>query len=107
MVTTTKINIEGTERVQETVTLVGKVYNCWIPKTAIALKFATEMDDIEKNPGKAADKIDGILHSIFTAADYAKIQKRLEDPKDALDLEDLVELMSALIELAGGEDPTS
>jgi len=103
----TTINIKGTERKQITVTLVGKVYNVYVPKTAVALKFAGKMEDFEKNPAKAADDLDVLFHSIFLPTDYTKIQKRLEDVKDNLDLEDLVELMGALLEEAAEGDPTS
>lgn len=103
----TKINIEGTARKQMTVTLVGKVYNVYVPKTAVALKFAGKMEEFEKDPAKAANDLDMLYRAIFTPADYTKIQKRLEDPKDNLDLEELVELMGALLEEAAEGDPTT
>lgn len=96
--------------------LVGVVYDVYLPKSASALALAKSVKKDKKGrvkvDGEDAAVIDALLEWVDGAFgdDQAKeIRKRLQDPKDRLDIEHVSEFMQKLVEYQteDSENPTT
>lgn len=100
------ITIPGRTRKSITVELVGTEYKVRPPKASVAIFLSQAL----KNSGDDAEKlIDGLskwCHVLFGKETGAEVVKRLKSPADALDIPDLTDLISAVMEEAGENPPT-
>lgn len=89
------------------VELVGTVYKIQPPKAALALKLAIRAKAAAETPDLMMASIDEWILAAFGKAGAAKIQRRLDDPADALDVTHVMQLMEAVVEEAAAPNPTS
>jgi len=97
------INPEPKKKVS--IDLIGERYLITPPKASLAVAItqgARNPDEAEEAFAKLQDWID----LAFGVKIAVKIRERLDDPKDDLDLDHIMKLMNALMEL-GGENPTT
>ena len=88
------------------VTLVDKKYEIIPPKAALAMRLAVESKLYEDDPGKMADILGVWIKKAF-GEKAEKVQARLDDPDDLLDIMHIMALMEKVIEVQMDEDPTS
>jgi hypothetical protein len=101
-----RIVIDAEPRDPFPVSLVGQEYLVTPPKSTIALKLAERAKAAGEDPGKVREELDGWVLLAFGKKQAAKVQARLDDAEDDLDLPHIMTLMQKLAEAATG-DPTS
>lgn len=102
---TADIVIEADPVVTIPIDLVDKRYDIYPPKTALAMRLAVESKLYQDDPAKMVEVLDEWIKRAF--GDKAKsIHKRLQDEKDALDIQHIMALMEKVIEHQTGGDPT-
>lgn len=90
-----------------TVNLVGKSYKVQAPKAALALDVARQANSsTDANPAEFMETVSRLIDAMFTPADSVKINARLRDARDLLDVDHLAELSNALMEHKS-ENPTT
>lgn len=100
------IKIEATPKAVLDVELVGVHYSVTPPKAALALRLAVAAKQSgEDDPGSVVDTLNAWLLMAMGEEQEKAIQARIEDPKDALDIDHLMMLMEAVIEESSG-NPT-
>lgn len=100
-----EINIDAKPVEPIHVNLVGKGYEITPPKAALAMRMATEAKLFADDPSKMIEVLNAWIRRAF--GDKAeKIQRRLDDEDDALDIFHIMELMEAVTE-AQTTDPTT
>lgn len=88
------------------VNLVGKPYDIKPPKAALAMRLATEAKLFSDDPAKMMDVLNAWIRRAF--GDKAeKIQKRLDDEDDDLDIFHIMMLMEKIIEVQTDATPTT
>jgi hypothetical protein len=100
------ITIEATPIEPIDVTLVDKKYTIVPPKAALAMRLAVESKLYEDDPAKMAEVLGVWIKKAF-GDKAAKIQARLDDEDDLLDIVHIMTLMEKVIEHQMDEDPTS
>lgn len=86
--------------------LVGVRYNIVPPKAALAMRMARNAEKARTNPELAVAELDSWIGHAFGKKGAKDIQKRLEDPADALDIIHIAKLMEALAERLSGNPTT-
>lgn len=66
------------------------------PKMAIMLQVLAALGD-EANPMRQALALDGLLDKVLTDESVTMVRKRLQDPKDDLDVLAMVPILKALV----------
>lgn len=89
------------------VTLVDKKYTINPPKAALAMRLAVESKIYSDDPSKMADILGVWVKKAFGEEKAEKIQKRLDDNDDLLDITHIMALMEKVIEVQMDEDPSS
>lgn len=84
----------------------GQRYRVKPPKTGLSMKIAIRGKQAEENPAGLVEAIDEWVMSAFGLAQGARIQTRIADDDDDLDIGTLMEVMEKLGEVESG-DPTS
>lgn len=97
------INAEPIEAIN--LTLVGEQYKIKPPKSALAMKFATQAKQAGEDPGKLMEAIGEWVKMAF-GKDASKVMARLDKPEDDLDVQHIMTLMQKIMELQTG-DPTT
>lgn len=103
---TDRIVINAKPRKPATVSLVDEEYLVTPPKSTIALALAARAKAAGDDGEKVRAELDGWVGLAFGKKQAAKVQARLDDPDDDLDLPHIMELMQALA-AAATPDPTS
>lgn len=104
------LEIKAESRKTQDVKLVGKMYTVTVPKSASAIELVRKSKALkkisDKNIGEAQATVNTMIDMVFSVEDAEKIQKRLKDHRDLLDLEHISELVKVLMEKEG-ENPTT
>lgn len=100
------ITIPGKTRKSITVELVGTEYKVRPPKTAVAIFLSRALTDAGEDAEKLIDGLSKWCHVLFGKETGAEVVKRLKSPSDDLDIPDLTDLISAVMEEAGENPPT-
>lgn len=91
-----------------TVELVGTNYSMTPPKAALAIEMAADIDATKKKkPNEVMDTLYEWLAMCMSAEDLEAIKLRLKDPNDDLDIPQVTELLSAVMERITNNPPTS
>ena len=104
---TSEITIDAQPVGTIVVNLVGVKYNVKPPKTAIAMKFAVQAKVFKDEPEKIMEVMTEWMDKAFGKAISKKVQKRLENEADDLDIPHVMALMEKIIEVQTEGDPTS
>ena len=100
------ITIPGKTRKSITVELVGETYKVRPPKSAVAIFLSQALKDAGDDAEKLIDGLSKWCHVLFGKETGAEVVKRLKNPADDLDIPDLTDLITAVMEDAG-ENPTT
>lgn len=100
------ITIPGKTRKSITVELVGTEYKVRPPKAAVAIFLSQALKDSGDDAEKLIDGLSKWCHVLFGKETGAEVVKRLKSPADDLDIPDLTDLISAVMEEAGENPPT-
>ena len=89
-----------------TVELVGERYTVTPPKASLAISITQQARDGSSDDAEAAfDQLNGWMDTAF-GTKVKQVRARLADPSDQLDLQHIMQLMNALLDV-GGESPTT
>lgn len=100
------ITIPGKTRKSITVDLVGTEYKVRPPKAAVAIFLSQALKDSGDDAEKLIEGLSKWCHVLFGKETGAEVIKRLKSPSDDLDISDLTDLITAVMEDAG-ENPTT
>lgn len=100
------ITIPGKPRKSITVELVGTEYKVRPPKAAVAIFLSQTLKDSGDDAEKLIEGLSKWCHVLFGKETGAEVIKRLKSPSDDLDISDLTDLITAVMEDAG-ENPTT
>jgi hypothetical protein len=100
------ITIPGKTRKSITVELVGTEYKVRPPKTAVAIFLSQALKDAGEDSEKLIDGLAKWCYVLFGKEIGTEVVKRLKNPADDLDIPDLTDLISAVMEEAGENPPT-
>lgn len=99
------IVIKGKARKTLTVDLVGVEYKVRVPKSAIALVLAKDMKEAGDDPEALQVAMGRWARVLFGKENGNKIMKRMTDPEDDVDIDDLGEVIKQIMETTG--NPTT
>lgn len=100
------ITIPGKARKSFTVELVGTEYKVRPPKSSVAIFLSQGLKDSDGDAEKIMDGLAKWCLVLFGKETGAEVVKRLKSPADDLDIPDLTDLISAVMEEAGENPPT-
>lgn len=100
------ITIPGKARKSIDIELVGTEYTVRPPKASVAVFLSQALKDAGEDAEKLLDGLEKWNLVLFGKEIGPKVTERLKDPDDDLDIPDVVELISAVME-ASGENPTT
>jgi len=100
------ITIPGKPRKSVTVELVGTEYKVRPPKSAVAIFLSQALKDSDEDAEKILVGLEKWCRVLFGKETGAEVIARLKNPADNLDISDLTELISAVMEEAGENPPT-
>lgn len=100
------ITIPGKTRKSITVNLVGTEYKVLPPKASVAIFLSQALNNADEDPEKIINGLSTWCHVLFGKETGAEVIKRLKSPSDDLDIPDLTDLISAVMEEAGENPPT-
>ena len=100
------ITIPGKTRKSITVELVGTEYKVRPPKASVAIFLSQALKDSGDDAEKLIEGLSKWCHVLFGKETGAEVVKRLKSPADDLDIPDLTDLLSAVMEDAGENPPT-
>jgi hypothetical protein len=100
------ITIPGKARKSITVELVGTEYRVRPPKAAVAIFLSQALKDSGDDAEKLIEGLSKWCHVLFGKEAGAEVVKRLKSPSDDLDIPDLTDLISAVMEEVGENPPT-
>ena len=100
------ITIPGKTRKSIDIELVGTAYTVRPPKASVAVFLSQALKDAGEDAEKLLDGLEKWNLVLFGKEIGPKVTERLKDPDDDLDIPDVVELISAVME-ASGENPTT
>mgnify|MGYP000855017720 CR=1 FL=1 len=100
------ITIPGKTRKSITVDLVGTEYKVRPPKSAVAIFLSQALKDSGDDAEKLIEGLSKWCHVLFGKETGAGVIKRLKSPSDDLDISDLTDLITAVMEEAGENPPT-
>jgi hypothetical protein len=110
-----EITVKATPTEDIRISLVGQMYTIHPPKSALGLalsRSAKSMTSAETREeqidaaGQISDALDDWIMAAFGVGLAPKIQARLADPKDLLDIDHINQLMAALTARATGNPTT-
>lgn len=99
------ITIPGKTRKSITVELVGTEYKVRPPKAAVAIFLSQALKDSGDDAEKMIDGLAKWCAVLFGKETGAEVIARLKNPADNLDIPDLTDLISAVMEEAGENPP--
>lgn len=88
------------------VELIGVKYEVNVPKKALAMALMMRVKQAGNDPELVSASFDVLITKMFGKEGAPAIHARLEDEDDDLDIDHLMELMGALLEVSAG-DPTT
>lgn len=88
------------------VKLVGVDYKITPPKTSLLMQVTDKMQGKEEEDVTSED-LYRFVDLMFTKTDSVKVKKRLNDPKDALDIDHVMSLLDKLMEAVQPNPTTS
>lgn len=88
------------------VKLVGVDYKITPPKTSLLMQVTDKMQGKEEEDVTSED-LYRFVDLMFTNTDSVKVKKRLNDPKDALDIDHVMSLLDKLMEAVQPNPTTS
>ena len=100
------ITIPGKTRKSIIVELVGTEYKVRPSKASVAIFLSQALKDAGEDAEKLIDGLAKWCHVLFGKETGAEVVKRLKNPSDDLDIPDLTDLISAVMEEAGENPPT-
>lgn len=100
------ITIPGKTRKSIDIELVGTEYAVRPPKASVAVFLSQALKDAGEDAEKLLDGLEKWNLVLFGKEIGPKVTERLKDPDDDLDIPDVVELISAVMETSG-ENPTT
>lgn len=100
------ITIPGKTRKSITVELVGTEYKVRPPKASVAIFLSQALKDSGDDAKQLIEGLSKWCHVLFGKETGAEVVKRLKNPADDLDISDLTDLISAVMEDAGENPPT-
>lgn len=100
------ITIPGKARKSITVNLVGTEYKVRPPKSSVAIFLSQALKDSDEDAEKIMDGLAKWCRVLFGKETGAEVIARLKNPADNLDISDLTDLISAVMEEAGENPPT-
>ena len=100
------ITIPGKTRKSIDIELVGTEYTVRPPKASVAVFLSQALKDAGEDAEKLLDGLEKWNLVLFGKEIGPKVTGRLKDPDDDLDIPDVVELISAVMETSG-ENPTT
>lgn len=100
------ITIPGKTRKSITVELVGTEYTVRPPKSSVAIFLSQALKDSDEDAEKIFDGLAKWCRVLFGKETGAEVIARLKNPADDLDIPDLTDLISAVMEEAGENPPT-
>ena len=100
------ITIPGKTRKSITVELVGTEYKVRPPKAAVAIFLSQAPKDSDDDAEKLIERLSKWCRVLFGKETGAEVIQRLKNPADDLDISDLTDLITAVMEGAG-ENPTT
>jgi len=100
------ITIPGKTRKSIDIELVGTEYTVRPPKASVAVFLSQALNDAGEDAEKLLDGLEKWNLVLFGKEIGPKVTERLKDPDDDLDIPDVVELISAVMETSG-ENPTT
>lgn len=100
------ITIPGKTRKSIDIDLVGTEYTVRPPKASVAVFLSQALKDAGEDAEKLLDGLEKWNLVLFGKEIGPKVTERLKDPDDDLDIPDVVELISAVMETSG-ENPTT
>ena len=100
------ITIPGKTRKSIDIELVGTEYTVRPPKASVAVFLSQALKDAGEDAEKLLDGLEKWNLVLFGKEIGPKVTERLRDPDDDLDIPDVVELISAVMETSG-ENPTT
>lgn len=101
------IVIKGKPRKTLTVDLVGEEYKVRVPKASIAVFLAKDLQSSGDDPEALQESLGRWARVLFGKENGAKVVERMKSPADDLDITDLVDLITAVMEAGGGNPTTS
>lgn len=103
------IRIEAEPRPTILVELVGVEYSVSPPKAALALKLSVHSKQAmdSKDPEQMDRAMQEWIATAFDPETAEKVRARLDDPRDALDMPHIGQLMRAVMEATTGNPTTS
>lgn len=100
------ITIPGKSRNFIDIELVGTEYMVRPPKASVAIFLSQALKDAGEDAEKLVEALAKWNHVMFGKEVGSEVTKRLKSPSDDLDIPDLVELISAVMEDSGGNPTT-
>lgn len=100
------ITIPGKTRKSIDIELVGTEYTVRPPKASVAVFLSQALKDAGEDAEKLLDGLEKWNLVLFGKEIGPRVTERLKDPDDDLDIPDVVELISAVMETSG-ENPTT
>ena len=100
------ITIPGKTRKSIDIELVGTEYTVRPPKASVAVFLSQALKDAGEDAEKLLDGLEKWNLVLFGEEIGPKVTERLKDLDDDLDIPDVVELISAVMETSG-ENPTT
>lgn len=100
------ITIPGKTRKSITVELVGTEYMVRPPKASIAIFLSQALKDSGDDAERLIEGLSKWCRVLFGKETGAEVIQRLKNPADDLDISDLTDLITAVMEDAG-ENPTT
>lgn len=101
------ITIPGKSRKSIDVELVGTKYKVRPPKTAIAVFLSRSLQDAGDDTEALFEGLSKWCRVLFGKETGSQVMDRLKSPTDDLDIPDLTDLITAVMEEAGGNPTTS
>lgn len=100
------ITIPGKSRKFIDVELVGTEYKVRPPKASVAVFLSQALKDAGEDAEKLIEALAKWNHVLFGKEVGSEVTKRLKSPTDDLDIPDIVELITAVMEESGGNPTT-
>ena len=100
------ITIPGKSRKFIDVELVGTEYQVRPPKAPVAVFLSQALKDAGEDAEKLIEALAKWNHVLFGKEVGSEVTKRLKSPTDDLDIPDIVELSTAVMEESGGNPTT-
>nr|DAY02384.1 MAG TPA: hypothetical protein [Caudoviricetes sp.] len=100
------ITIPGKSRKFIDVELVGTEYKVRPPKASVAVFLSQALKDAGEDAEKLIEALAKWNHVLFGKEVGSEVTKRLKSPTDDLDIPDIIELITAVMEESGGNPTT-